>query len=400
VFVDLYQLVRHALRIGEESYSIKTIETLYRRKRSTEIETASESIVQYANWMATAQARDWRSSNILKAIRDYNEDDCRSNAELCEWLRNLAKERGIAYVDRRSAAAPEQPKPVDPKIAARQHLAAKLRAQGDPISIVLGDLVDFHRREQKPMWWKMFDRADASDDELRDDPACIQGIQASGNCVTEKRSLLQTYRFDPSQECKLDAGDTVMFTHNLDATFTISSVDLDNGELTLKIGKRGLDEKCEGKFPAQGSVLKNEYVPPGEIPDALADVASQQLSNNLHAPVKSLLERSAPAGLRQDGQTPLDSALRVIVSMSGECLVIQGPPGTGKTYTASCMIDALLAAGKKVGVTSNSHKAIVNLLSACGDAARRNSRKLAGIKVGDQPDDPIARRAQDTPAVI
>ena len=80
------------------------------------------------------------------------------------------------------------------------------------------------------MWWKMFDRTDASDDELRDDSSCIQGIQAFGNCVTEKRSLLQTYRFDPSQECKLDADDTVMFTHNLDATFTIALMDVDAGD--------------------------------------------------------------------------------------------------------------------------------------------------------------------------
>jgi uncharacterized protein len=50
------------------------------------------------------------------------------------------------------------------------------------------------------------------------------------------------------------------------------------------------------------------------------------------------------------------------------------------------MIDGLLAAGKKVGVTSNSHKAVVNLLSACGEAANRGSRKLVGIKAGDEPD--------------
>ncbi|MBA3352944.1 MAG: TM0106 family RecB-like putative nuclease, partial [Blastocatellia bacterium] len=249
VFVDLYQIVRHSLRIGTESYSIKIIETLYRAKRSTEVETASESIVQYANWMASGQARDWKGSTILKAIRDYNEDDCRSTVELCDWLRELAKDGGIVYGDRQPAATPEQVKAVDPKIVARQQLAAKLRAMNDPISIVLGDLVDFHRREQKPMWWKMFDRAEASDDELRDDPACIQGIESFGDCGTEKRSLLQTYRFDPSQECKLDTGDSVLFTYNLDATFTITTMDADAGELTLKIGKKSLGENCRGVFP-------------------------------------------------------------------------------------------------------------------------------------------------------
>ena len=130
VFVDLYQIVRHAVRIGEDSYSIKSIETLYRPKRRTDVTTASGSIVQYANWMATKQPRDWQSSNILKGIRDYNEDDCKSNAELCEWLRNLAKEQGISYVDRHSADAPAPPKPADPEIAKRQELSAKLRANG------------------------------------------------------------------------------------------------------------------------------------------------------------------------------------------------------------------------------------------------------------------------------
>jgi len=229
VFVDLYQIVRHALRVGEDSYSIKSIETLYRPKRSTDVVTASQSIVQYANWMATRQPRDWESSDILKGIRDYNKDDCKSNAELCEWVRKLAKEKGISYVDD-SSPQNRTPKPADPAIAARQQLAAKLRAQGNLISIVLGDLVDFHRREQKPMWWKMFDRAEASDDELRDDPACLEGIEAHGDCVTEKKSLLQTYRFDPSQECKLDVGDTVMFTHNLDATFAVAAMDAEAGE--------------------------------------------------------------------------------------------------------------------------------------------------------------------------
>ena len=395
VFVDLYQIVRHALRIGEHDYSIKTIEILYRGKRSTEVATASESIVQYAAWMATKQPREWQRSNILKGIRDYNEDDCKSNAELADWLRTLAKARGIPYVPA-EAESEEPPKPPAPEIAARQELAAKLRGHGAPISTVLGDLVDFHRRENKPMWWRMFDRAEASDDELRDDSGCVQGILAIGECVTEKRSLLQLYKFDPSQECKLDTGDTVMFTHDPKTSFRIAAIDLENGQLTLKIGKRGLEEKCQGKFPRSGSLLKNEYVPPGEIPSALFEIGQDQLSNRLTASIKSFLERRPPTDLKQKtGETPLDAALRVTKSMVGECLVIQGPPGTGKTYTASCLIESLLAADKKVGVASNSHKVVVNLLTACGEAARKSGRKLRGIKVGDEPDETLHKANPD-----
>ena len=387
VFVDLYQVVRHSLRIGEDSYSIKSLETLYRFKRASDVITASGSIVQYANWMASREPPDSNTSPILKAIRDYNEDDCRSNAELTEWLRNLANEQGIVFAPRVRDAETEEPKSADPEIAKRRELAAKLRAQSDAVSIVLGDLADYHRREAKPTWWRMFDRADATDDVLRDDPACIEGMTADGPYMSEQRSLLQRYGFDPSQECKIDVGDTVMFTHDLAVSFRVGAIDLDNGELMLKIGKKTLDHKCEGKFPERGSILKNEFVAPGTIPDALFDIASQQLSGTLHGAVKSLLERSAPAHpLQKQGESPLDAALRVIKDMFGGCLVIQGPPGTGKTYTASCMIDALLAAGKKVGVASNSHKAIVNLLVACGEAARRNGRELVGMKVGDEPD--------------
>ena len=72
--------------------------------------------------------------------------------------------------------------------------------------MVLADVIDFHRREEKPMWWRMFDRAEATPEELRDDPACIEGMQAIGSPVPEKQSLVQAYRFDPSQECKLAAG--------------------------------------------------------------------------------------------------------------------------------------------------------------------------------------------------
>ena len=87
VFVDLYQTVRQGLRIGEDSYSIKSVERLYRPKRVTEVATAAESIVQYARWIESGQSRDWRTSDILKGIRDYNEDDCVSTAELLQWLR-------------------------------------------------------------------------------------------------------------------------------------------------------------------------------------------------------------------------------------------------------------------------------------------------------------------------
>lgn len=390
VFVDLYQIVRRGLRVGEDSYSIKSVERLYRPKRATEVATAADSIVQYARWIESKQPGDWNASAILKGIRDYNEDDCKSTAELLQWLRKIAAENKIASAHPASASAPLAEPVLSPEVVARLDTAAKLRKQGDAVSVALADLIDFHRREQKPVWWRMFDRADATSEELRDDPGCIEGILADGSAWSEKKSLAQAYRCDPSQECKLGKDSKVRFTHNLGATFTLSEMDASAGRLTLKIGQKSLGERFGGTFPGSGSLLQDEFVSPAGIPDALTAVAARHLSGQLHAPVGALLNRLPPATpLQKAGESTTAAAIRVTGSMCGGCLVVQGPPGTGKTYTASRVITALLAAGKKVGVASNSHKAVVNLLTACGEAAKQSGRSLQGIKVGSEAEGPL-----------
>lgn len=399
VFVDLYQTVRHGLRIGEDSYSIKKVERLYRPKRVTEVATAADSIVQYAGWVASGQSRDWKNSGILKGIRDYNEDDCRSTAELSDWLRGLAEERGIAP-GAALATAPAPAQVLPPEVLARQNTEAALRELHDPVAVVLADLIQFHRREAKPIWWRMYDRANATPEELRDDPGCIEGVNARGTPALEKRSLVQRYAFDPSQECKLADGEEsqVMFAHNLEMKLKLSALDLSKGELVVKVGQKSLSDKSRGVLPAQGSLMQDEFVSPGGIPDALTEVAAGHLSKELHAPVAALLKRVSPATpLRLAGESSIDAAIRIVESMSGGCLVIQGPPGTGKTHTASRVIAALLAAGKKVGVASNSHKAVLNLFAACGDAAREAGRSFRGIKVRGEA---IGQVYSDNPGLL
>src|SRR5262249_55565078 len=58
-------------------------------------------------------------------------------------------------------------------------------------------------------------------------------------------------------------------------------------------------------------------------------------------------------------------------------LVVQGPPGSGKTRTIGRLIPALVAAGRTVGVASQSHKAIHNVLDAI-DAPFAGKKKASG----------------------
>ena len=61
-------------------------------------------------------------------------------------------------------------------------------------------------------------------------------------------------------------------------------------------------------------------------------------------------------------------------------LPIQGPPGSEKTYTAANIICALVTAGKKVGVTANSHSVIRKLLDDVASAAKE--KQVVGVKCG------------------
>jgi len=232
----------------------------------------------------------------------------------------------------------------------------------------------------------------ATAEELRDDSGCIQGVRAVGFPTTEKLSQVQTYRFDPSQECKLtaDGKTSVMFTYDLEGKFTLAALDTSEGTLQLKIGNKGLKEKFGGSFPQQGSLIPYEYVQAAAIQAALTEVAMKHLAGSLHSPVAALLGRTAPATVLQGvDEATIDAAVRVTNSMSGGCLVIQGPPGTGKTYTAARVIHALLSAGKRVGVASNSHKAVVNLLTECGKAATEAGGFLQGVKAGGEKEGPL-----------
>src|SRR5437868_5601461 len=73
-------------------------------------------------------------------------------------------------------------------------------------------------------------------------------------------------------------------------------------------------------------------------------------------------------------------AIEAIGRLDCSHLLIQGPPGAGKTYTASHAIVEMLARGKRVGVSSHSHKAINNLLQAVETAATDRGLRFHGIK--------------------
>lgn len=391
VFVDLLTVVRQGLVLGEPAYSLKNVEHLYRPRREGDVTDAGASMVEYDRWIESGQSEDWRESPILKGIRDYNEADCTSTWQLAEWLRREQKSAGIAY-HAAGGAEPEPEQPLSPENQARRDLSTTMLAEAETmtgerrrIHELLGHLVEFHRREDKPQWWTLFDRAAKTHEDLVEDADCLGDLRIAGKPVPEKRSWAVRYTFDADQDTSVDKGSDVRFAHDINAAAAVLEIDGDAGRVTLKIGPSAR-ARLDSKPPEHVSLVPFSMVQTGPIRDAIQAMAERWRCGDIPRALEDFLCRRPPrveghAGgpLVHPGEEPVAGAIRVVSRLDRSCLVIQGPPGAGKTHTAAHVIAALLDAGKRVGITSNSHKAIENLLAACDHAAGGH---LAFLKIG------------------
>ena len=108
-------------------------------------------------------------------------------------------------------------------------------------------------------------------------------------------------------------------------------------------------------------------------------------------PATDLLKRDRPQIQGQSEEEPIihgDDLIRetldAIVNLDYSYLFIQGPPGTGKTYLSSHIIVALIQQGYKIGVASNSHKAIHNLIARVETVAAEQEVEFQGCKKGSK----------------
>ncbi len=121
--------------------------------------------------------------------------------------------------------------------------------------------------------------------------------------------------------------------------------------------------------------------------------------------LRAILRRDLPrTSARAIGQPlqgdgfDLDQAKRVSAGLQDSYLFIQGPPGSGKTYTGAQLICHLLDRGARVGVASNSHAAIHNLLAEVERFAGVN-RGWRGLKKHSGGEDSHYRSEREQPLI-
>ncbi|MBD9572756.1 TM0106 family RecB-like putative nuclease [Ensifer adhaerens] len=372
-FVDLFAVVRGALIGSEANYSIKSMEAFYGRVREGEVKTAGGSVVAYERW------RETEEQSILDEIEDYNRIDCISTEELRDWLVSIRPAAPWPVL-----AADASGKEIE-EDADTQALRAGLAKSGLPQARqeMLFNLGLFHKREAKPAQWAVFDSVGKDEDDLIDDLDALAGLQALGPASRVKRSVLRRYRF-PAQETKLRAGRnaTVPVVDGAPASVGIEELDRTERIITVKAG------------PAKEHLLTDRLTLHPDWPlntdviaAALRDVIDDQCGARRFTALDDLLARAAPrlvTGPRTDllgGADPLTGTIAAITAMDSTVLPVQGPPGTGKTYVTARAILALVRQGHRVGVASNSHEAIRNVLMGCL-AAQGDSDPVPGLCIG------------------
>ncbi|MFE2753572.1 TM0106 family RecB-like putative nuclease [Actinosynnema sp. NPDC059335] len=411
--VDLYSVVRKALRVSQRSYSIKYLEPLYMPgARAGEVTTAVSSIEAYEEFLALRDADPPRAEDVLSGIADYNAYDCVSTLRLYRFLLEVRAEAGIE---------PHVPEPsfteeIEDELAAqrRAERAERLAAVVDPLleglpdnpaeatdderaRALLAAAVGYHRRETNPAWWDFFRQVAAPLSELESDSACAVPVSVraqdwempSGRVRKAKREV--RVWCDPDRPHPFAKGDQVRLLYpGTPANVTRDAVVLAESAEDLVVLESVAPDDVHHDRPL--AVLPCSPVRPTPKDEAVYDLARAVVDGLPELPPHpgvDLVRRTPPrlrTGALPRGDDLIADVIAAVDALDGSTLAVQGPPGAGKTYLAGRLIAHLIRGGRSVGVTSTSHKAVENVLSAALAAGRE-----LGVPI------PTAKRAKGAP---
>ncbi|HYI21103.1 MAG TPA: TM0106 family RecB-like putative nuclease, partial [Candidatus Limnocylindrales bacterium] len=418
VFVDLLRVVRQGVLVGSERYSIKNLEPLYGFERTIELRDAGSSIVEFEKLLEMGDP----TGDLKNKILGYNKDDTVSTEKLRKWLEARRPEVDLQPGE-------ELPRPpigdlVPPseefsdKVRAVRELEARLTAPIDPdpanqsasdkATWLVAHLLEWHRREQKSSWWRFFDLLTHSDEELFTDKEPISGLKYQGVVEGGGSRVSDDHRYGfPPQEHDIDAErevhDPQLVGTETTKTGKVQAIDKDAGTVDIRRAKTWAGQHPTSIVPqnifrteAQEAALMRlgEWVAENGIE---SDDSEWQAARDLLTRRRPRVVGGSGGALVGAGESGSEVARRLALLLDGTTLAIQGPPGSGKTYTGARMIVDIVRAGRVVGITSNSHKVISNLVQAVIEAVPEGQsvRIVQKGKKDEVLDHPWVRQVDD-----
>jgi predicted RecB family nuclease len=380
LFVDLYAVVRHGIRASVESYSIKRLEPLYEFERGTALSEANSALAKMQAYLELGDPTGIDAAD-RSVVQGYNQDDCVSTWKLRDWLEAL-RGKLIAQgtiIDRPTAKTGEAGEDLTDWQKKIEVLVSRL-TNDVPVDVaersaeqrgrwLLAYILDFHRREEKALWWEYFRLSDVSAEDMFEEKAGLSGLTFLNVAGGTAKAPIHRYSFPP-QETELRGGEDL---HSVGGAKLgkVEAISLEDRWIDIKKRKDSASLNPEAVFAHQ--VISTKV-----LAEALVRIGEYVADNGMsgagpYRAARDLLMLAAPrvGGERpqEDSETTVAAAMRMAPKLDGGVLPIQGPPGAGKTYTGAHMICVLAQSGKNAGITANSHKVIRNLLDCVLESA-------------------------------
>ena len=391
LLVDLHGIVRGGIRASVESYSLKELEQFHEFERAIALPDANRALAQVQACLEFADV-EGLTDESRAAVQDYNCDDCLSTLGLRDWLEGVRNEQieAGAQIERPEAGESDPSEAISAWQERVNALTERLtgdvpadcegRTDRQQARWLLANIADWHRREDKSVWWEYFRLSDLSADDLIDERSALADLEFVDVVGGTARAPVHRYRF-PAQETDLRDGKVLMSVGG-EKFGNLETISFEDRTVDIKKRMDSVDRHPPAVFShdlVSNKVLAESLVGIGEY------VAQNDIDgDSAHRVARDLLLRQRPrvggAPLQSDGETTVDAALRIAPLLEGGVLPIQGPPGAGKTFTGARMICALVEAGARVGITANSHKVIRNLLDEVMQAVEENGTDLTAIQ--------------------
>ena len=397
LFVDLYQAVRQGIRASVESYSIKELEKFFGFSRGTPLKDASKAL---ANIQTALEIGDPEAvtRELKDTVTGYNRDDCVSAKALRDWLETIRTDlvaKGTV-IDRPAVPDTEISEERTDWQKRVEELVGRLTT-GIPVDVaersreqqalwILAHTLDWHRREEKTVWWEYFRLSGLSSDDLFDERAALSGLTFEGSAGGTVKAPVHRYRF-PAQETELRGGESLHRAGG-EKFGKIEAISLDGRVVEIK-------KRMDSASIHADAVFAHDVIGTAVLAESLMRIGEWVADNGIQGPgeyaaARSLLLRQLPEvggqPLTVVGETILAGAMRIAPHLAEGVLPIQGPPGTGKTHVGARMIATLVKAGKRVGITANSHSVIRRLLDEVVVAGAEIGAQIRCIQKTDKHD--------------
>ncbi len=444
LLVDLYPVVKNALRVGTPSYSIKYLEPLYwpGAREGAAVARGDDSIAEYIRARELREAGDTAAAQqILDDIGDYNRVDCVSTLKLASWLRGLAAEHPApapALIDDGDDEEGDDGPTIDDSPLRTALLELSANADGTPAAepdrtpeqrayAYAAAAIDYHRREHKTFWWEHFDRLVAPLDEWSDvrdvftvDPDAPHDQTPWGK-TGKQRSLRRTLTLHgtwaPGSRPSVSGRSGPFAVYERPAPLPGNPRD----PLARSTRSVAIEALGDG-FVVVTETLADGVDPYTDLPIALTPASPPDPGQQKPAieewgaalvdahpawpaePVGDLLRRVPPrtrsgaalAAVTSDGDGEPGRVAAVVASLldlDRSYLAVQGPPGTGKTHLGSHVIAALVRDhGWKVGVVAQSHTTVEHVLESVVRAGLDGRLVGKAPKTGADPADSSTAR--------